>query len=118
MERRFADFKGPLAVSPLLLKDNRRIAALVFVIYLALLIFCLLERQARRAISDPSGKVCGLYPGGQAVRPTGRNLLSHFQWLAINIATGPGGPVVYPPQLSPEQQLVHRLLGVPEPFTT
>lgn len=118
VERRFGDFKGPLAVSPLFLKDNCRIAALVFVIYLALLIFCLLERQARQAITDPSGKVRGLYPGGQAVRPTGRNLLSHFKWLTINIASGPAGPVAYPPILSPQQQLVHRLLDIPEPFAT
>ena len=53
VERRFGDFKGPLTVSPMFLKDNRRIAALVFVVYLALLIYCLLEREARRALEDP-----------------------------------------------------------------
>lgn len=45
MERRSSAFKGPLAVAPLFLKNNRRIAALITVICLALLIFCLIERQ-------------------------------------------------------------------------
>ncbi len=37
VERRYGDFKGPLAVSPMLLKSNRRIQALITVICLALL---------------------------------------------------------------------------------
>jgi hypothetical protein len=118
VERRFGDFKGPLAVNPLLLKDNCRIAALVFVVYLALLIFCLIERQARQAVEHPSGKVRGLDRDGKAVRPTGRNLLAPFTWLAINITTTPNGPLIYPPALSPDQQLVHCLLGVREPFAS
>ena len=38
VERRYGEFKGPLAVAPLFLKTNRRIAALITVICLALLI--------------------------------------------------------------------------------
>lgn len=53
LDRRFGDFKGTLAVSPMFLKDNRQIAALVFVVYLALLVHCLLEREARRALENP-----------------------------------------------------------------
>jgi hypothetical protein len=45
--RRYSVFKGPLAVAALFLKNNRPIAALVTVICLALLIFCLAERQLR-----------------------------------------------------------------------
>ena len=50
VERRYGEFKGPLAVAPLFLKTNRRIAALITVICLALLIFCLIERQVRNAL--------------------------------------------------------------------
>ena len=39
VERRYGEFKGPLAVTPLFLKTSRRIAALITVICLALLIF-------------------------------------------------------------------------------
>ncbi|MDT0347894.1 hypothetical protein, partial [Streptomyces litchfieldiae] len=44
IERRYGDFKGPLAVSPVFVQHNRRVAALVQVICLALLVFCLIER--------------------------------------------------------------------------
>ncbi|WP_228566345.1 hypothetical protein [Nocardia sp. SYP-A9097] len=49
VERRYSAFKGPVAA--LFLKNNRRIAALVTVICLALLIFCLIERQVRQALA-------------------------------------------------------------------
>jgi Transposase len=51
VERRYGDFKGPLAVAPMFLHNNRRIAALITVICLALLVFCLVERQVRRALA-------------------------------------------------------------------
>jgi len=54
VERRYGAFKGPLAVAPLFVQSNRRIQALVTVICLALLIFCLVEREARRAIAPTS----------------------------------------------------------------
>src|SRR4030095_10913313 len=47
VERRYGDFKGPLAVAPLFLHDNRRIHALIHVICLALLVFSLVERAVR-----------------------------------------------------------------------
>jgi transposase len=51
VERRYASFKGPLEVAPMFLTDNRRIAAPVSVICLALLVFCLVERAVREAIA-------------------------------------------------------------------
>jgi transposase len=47
-ERRYQAFKGPLAVTNLYLKSNRRINALIAVICLALLIFCLIEPRDLR----------------------------------------------------------------------
>jgi hypothetical protein len=51
VERRYGEFKGPLAVAPIFLELNRRITALITVICLALLIFCLAERQVRQALA-------------------------------------------------------------------
>jgi transposase len=51
VERRYHDFKGPLAVAPVFLRHNRRITALITVICLALLVFCLFERQVRQALT-------------------------------------------------------------------
>ncbi|MGW3185735.1 IS1634 family transposase [Kitasatospora sp. NPDC001119] len=61
VERRYHDFKGPLAVAPVFLQHNRRIAALITVICLALLVFCLIERQVRQALG-PEQTMRGLYP--------------------------------------------------------
>ena len=61
-ERRYHDLKGPLAVAPMFLHSNRRITAIIGVICMALLIYCLVERQARR----------NLAPAAQARRPLRR----------------------------------------------
>ena len=118
VERRFGNLKGPLGVSPLLFKNNERLAALVFVTYLALLVFSLIEREARKAAEPTGGKVRGYYPENREVRPTGANLLQVFRWLAVAVATGPNGPSPLPPALNQGQQLVHQLLDVPHPFST
>lgn len=118
VERRFADFKGPLAVSPMFLKDNRRIASLVFVIYLALLIYCLIEREVRKGLADQGGKLRGLVPGGTAVIPTTYNILRVFKWLTVNVTEGVKQPLIEPPNLQPIQQRLHRLLGIPDPFSS
>jgi transposase len=142
VERRFGDFKGPLTVSPMFLKDNRRIAALVFVVYLALLIYCLLEREARRALTDPdkarwtpydpygskrrpthavhdpaeSGKIRWVV-GGPAERPTGRNLLEKLEWLHISLIEVGGEVHLVPPKIDAPLQKLHELIGVPLPFS-
>ncbi|MFJ7199602.1 MULTISPECIES: hypothetical protein [unclassified Streptomyces] len=59
-ECRYGDFKGPLAVTPTFVQHNRRVAALVQVIRLALLLFCLVERQVRQALErDGDGTMPG-----------------------------------------------------------
>jgi hypothetical protein len=73
VERRYGDFKGPLAVTPIFVQDNKRVAALIAVICLALLLFCLIERQVRRALGSEQ-KMQGLYPGSQQVRPWKRHV--------------------------------------------
>jgi len=85
VERRYGNLKGPLAVAPVFLKNNRRIAALITVISLALLIFCLIEREARRNLA-PATKVDGLY-NRQPARPTGRLILTALAGLQLIPAT-------------------------------
>ncbi|MDW8806148.1 hypothetical protein P1P68_15470 [Streptomyces scabiei] len=53
------------------MQDNKRVAARVTVICLALLVSCLIERQVRRALGSDQ-KMPGLCPGNQQVRPPGR----------------------------------------------
>jgi transposase len=84
-ERRYSNFKGPIAVAPMFLKNNRRIEALITVICLALLIFSLVERAVRIAIS-PAVKLAGLWAGAPA-KPTGRLIFTALAQLRILPAT-------------------------------
>ena len=94
VERRYGDFKGPLAVAPMFLKSNRRIAALITVICLALLIFSLVERAVRQAIA-PEHTMRGLYPENRSARPTARMIFAALASLRL-IPARPGEPAVVP----------------------
>lgn len=83
VERRFADWKGPLRVRPLFLHGNKRIVGLVAVLSFALLIYCLLERETRLNLRDSGEKLAGLLPVGRPVRATGRNVLQRLSTLTI-----------------------------------
>ena len=75
VERRYGDIKGPLAVAPIFLQHNRRITALITVICLALLIFCLIEREVRANLA-PDTDMIGFYINDRRARkPTGRLIL-------------------------------------------
>lgn len=108
VERRYGTFKGPLAVAPLFLKNNRRIAALITVICLALLIFCLVERQVRQAIA-PQTTLEGLYAGRPA-KPTGRLIFEALERLRLIPAVNGQPPGI--PQPPPLQTQLLDLLGV------
>lgn len=91
VERRYSDFKGPLAVTPLFVQKNSRVAALIQVICLALLVFCLIEREVRRALGG-DGKMAGLYPDARRVAPTARMIMYHLSTLDLHI-----GNILEPP---------------------
>ncbi|MCK9896700.1 hypothetical protein [Frankia sp. AgB32] len=90
------------------LHSNRRIHALVHVICLALLVFSLIERQARHG-AGPDGKIPGLYVGRPA-RPTGRLILDAFARLRLIPATGDQPARI--PRPGPLQQHLFDILGV------
>ncbi|WP_329443935.1 IS1634 family transposase (plasmid) [Streptomyces sp. NBC_01426] len=105
VERRYSDFKGPLAVTPMFLHHNRRIAALITVICLALLIFCLIEREVRRALLPATGLI-GFYAfDNRTVKPTGRLILHALS----RIRYQPGHNGSPPKILIPDQIQVHLL---------
>ena len=98
VERRYHNFKGPIAVAPMFLKNNRRIEALITVICLALLIFSLVERAVRLAL-HPAIKLAGLW-ASQPAKPTGAlifNALSHLR--LIPATTNQPAQIPRPPPL-------------------
>ncbi|MGI5181971.1 hypothetical protein ACQEVZ_37325 [Dactylosporangium sp. CA-152071] len=83
VEQRYAAIKGPLAVAPMFLRHNRRIAALITVICLALLIFSLIEREVRTNLA-PDTEMIGFYAyDNRAIRPTGRLILQALHDLRL-----------------------------------
>ena len=107
-ERRYSNIKGPLAVAPMFLKNNRRIEALITVICLALLIFSLVERAARLAIK-PALVLAGLYAGRPA-KPTGRLIFTALSRLRLIPATTDTRALI--PQPPPLQASILDLLDV------
>ena len=108
VERRYGNLKGPLAVAPMFLNSNRRIAALITVISLALLVFCLIEREARRNLA-PETRLDGLY-NRQPARPTGRLILTALAGMQLLPATAASPAQI--PRPSPVQARLLELLGV------
>lgn len=108
VERRYGAFKGPLAVAPMFLQNNRRITALIGVICLALLIFCLVERAVRQA-NAPAVTIDGLQAGRPA-KPTGRLIFETLAGLRLIPATATSPATI--PRPTPIQQRLLNLLDI------
>ena len=105
-ERRYGNCKGPLAVAPMFLQHNRRIAALITVICLALLVFSLVERQVRAQIA-PAAKIPGLY-ADRPPRPAGWLIFAAMAGLPL-IPAAANRPAVIP-RPTPQQKRLLDLL--------
>ena len=90
------------------MKNNRRIEALISVICLALLIFSLVERAVRLALS-PAVKLAGLWAGRPA-KPTGRLIFAAHSQLRLVPATD--STPAYIPRPAPLQARILDLLRV------
>ena len=100
VERRIKTVKGPIAVRPLFLHKEERVAGLVFVTLLALLVYTILEMRCRRA---------GMYI-------TARQVLERFELLAATyIQFSDGSWLKLPSALNEAQQQLIDLLKFPPP---
>lgn len=113
IEHRHRDAKGPLRIRPLFVTSNRRIVGLVTVLGIALMVFSLLEREARRTLGAAE-KVADLLAGHVAARPTGDNLLKALREISLVTVQVAGLRHRAPSDLTPLQRTLLRLLGVPE----
>jgi transposase len=106
IESRFTDLKGPIRVRPVFLHSNRRIAALLAVISLALLLYGLIERQVRRGLAALAAHARRLLEK-RIGRATGRKILDQLSDLAtVRVRDGPARLA----QPRPAQQLLLHLL--------
>ncbi len=116
IERRFSDWKGPLKVRPVFVTSNARMAALVLLLHLALMLYCLLEREARRQLAAKGRqKVRDLLAGHVDAVPTGENILRAFEHLYLIIEETEHGREYEMSAFFPAQEQLWRLLGIREP---
>jgi hypothetical protein len=113
IEHRHRSAKGPLRVRPLFVTSNRRIVGLITILGIALMVFSLLERAARRALG-PFAKVPNLLAGHVAARPTGDNLLKALRTISLVTLDLAGTRHRAPSALTPLHRTVLHLLDVSE----
>lgn len=86
LEKRFNTQKSVLEVAPVFLKDPRRIEAMMFLYFVALMLVSLIERRIRREMQEQSIDSLPLRPdGAHTKKPTWRTLVDAFH--GVHIAT-------------------------------
>jgi hypothetical protein len=113
IEHRHRSAKGPLRVRPLFVTSNQRIVGLITILGIALMVFSLLERAARRALG-PLAKVPNLLAGHVAARPTGDNLLKALRTISLVTLDLAVTRHRAPSTLTPLHRTLLQLLDVPE----
>jgi hypothetical protein len=121
VERRFRAIKQlPIQVRPLWLHQPQRIESLIFVVMVALYLFALIEREARRAVAQSGQVFTGLRPDKRDYLPvTAERLFEVFTPLSlVKQRLRIGDEVVEtltPTTLSPIQAQILDRLGLPRP---
>jgi len=115
LERRHATFKGVIEAAPLTLKNDARIDALGFCLYVALLIHALVERDLRRAMAARGIASLPLYYEDRACRtPTAARVFELLEPVSSTAIFDAGKLLtVAPPTLDPLQRQILSLLKVP-----
>lgn len=96
--------KGPIRLRPIFLHQQRRIESLLFVIFLALMAYYLLERLYRVNTKDP-----------RKSRTTARTILWKFYLYSIAIISLGMEQVVKASELDSDQEDILKTLGFPSP---
>ncbi len=80
LEKRNEQLKSVMAIAPVFLKKPERVAALLFLYSLAVLVFALIEREARRAMVREGIEALPLYPEDRMCKaPTCDGILQAFE---------------------------------------
>lgn len=103
-------WKTPLAVHPVFLKNPHRVEALVFLIMIALMGYYLLQRMYRRALPREASS--------KQRRTTAETILRAFSTYTLMVQRSPLGRIVHPTRLSKRQREILNLLGFTTPAQT
>jgi len=116
-ERGFARLKTRrLFIRPVYLRDELRIAGLVWLLCLALRVLTLTEFRLRSALQRTPQALLGLnpaVPSQSTTRPTTERVLHAFRNLTLTLFNADAQPTAFIPDLSDTQRLVLSLLNLP-----
>lgn len=95
LEKRNEQLKSVLSVAPIFLQNPKRVAALLFLYFLAVLVFALIEREVRQAMKNAAIESIPLYPEGRPCKaPTTDGILSAFLGLRRTRLLAPDGAIL------------------------
>ena len=115
LEKRNEQLKSVLSVAPMFLKKPERVAALLFVYFLAVLVFALIEREVRNRMAEEDITELPLYPEERLCEaPTADVVIQAVEGLRCSRLVDANGEVVkvFHDELTPVAKKVLRLLGV------
>ena len=119
IEKRHDLLKNVQAATPVCLKSVSRVEALLFLLFVALLVSALIERELRAAMAASGAEALPLYPEERDCKaPTTVRVLEVLEPLQRSVL-GKGGQVVqrFEPDLSKLQRQIVSLLGMrPQAF--
>jgi transposase len=115
LEKRLEQLKSVEEVRPVFLKTARRIEALLFIYFIALLVQALLERDIRLAMERTGVKMLPLYPEQRRCRaPSAARILEEFASLQRHRLSERGRLVqTFEPELTDLQRQLLSLLDIP-----
>jgi transposase len=116
LEKRWSQLKDVFQIAPVFLKNEARVEALFFLYALSMMVEALVEREVRQAMARESIPSLPLYPEERkSARPTTQQILRLFAHMDRHELLAEGVPVkTLHPDLTPRQEDVLRLLGVPK----
>lgn len=116
-ERGFARLKTRnLQIRPVYLRDETRIAGLLWLLTLALRVLVLTEQRLRSALRERDEALAGLNPAGRqqtTTRPTTERVIAVFSNITLTVLDGPDISLRHVTPLTPPQQHILRLLELP-----
>ena len=93
--------KGPLRIRPIFLQNQGRIEALIFILFLSLMVYMFLERWYRNRVTEPKQR-----------KTTTRILLSFFRNYALTVMVSDDGIQEVPNSLNIIQNTIFSVLGL------
>jgi transposase len=121
-ERSFSRLKTRnLKVRPVFLRDERRIAGLVWLLCLAVRVLVLTEQRLRAALQEVGAELVGLNPASRTqatTQPTTERVIRAFRNLTVTVVTGEGWEQRHVSFLNQTQQQILDLLGLPPDLYT